>query len=191
MDANVQTALREAGIEPLIGGESVLVLEFERDARGTVVPAGETVTVRQMERTARVQLAPCSALYVGNAKPPSFSAEPPHEYMPFFVTMELCSALFCHEFPPLSDEDFERIYSELARRPDGKSGHLLLSYLRATARLCLALRDTSAAELEAVARRLARSARTFRMHFASTNYFEHALEPLIHGSDVEDTHDHH
>jgi hypothetical protein len=54
-------------------------------------------------------------------------------------------------------------------KPDGAGGPMR-SYLRATARLYLSLRDVSSAEYEAVMNRLAKSALTFSMAPVSRNY---------------------
>ena len=68
-----------------------------------------------------------------------------------------------------TDQDMEQIYTLMRRRPDGDGGRLH-SYLRAAARLYMSVHEVSAAEYEAVMRRLARSARTFSAPPISRNY---------------------
>ncbi len=43
--------------------------------------------------------------------------------------------------------------------------------------------DASPTVFEAIARRLARSARTFRTHYTSRNYYENALKMVFHQDD--------
>jgi len=80
---------------------------------------------------------------------------------------------------PEYDEEFERLYSQLRRRPDGRDSNPLFGWLRRAAQLAVLVRPTSEAEFEAVTRRLARSARTLREQVTSTNYWQVALRPLL------------
>ena len=77
------------------------------------------------------------------------------------------------------DQEFERLYNHLRRRPDGTDANPILSYLQAAARLYMSLRDVSQAEFEAVARRLTKSARTYSEGLSSTNYTDLVLERLL------------
>ena len=80
---------------------------------------------------------------------------------------------------PATDEEFLRLYTLLARRPDGRDAAPLFGYLRAAVRLALSLTDLTRTETEAILRRLARSARTMRTHPTSRNDFEAVLRGFI------------
>ena len=68
------------------------------------------------------------------------------------------------------DMEFHCICAHLRRRPDGDYPHPLFSYLRASVRLVISLRDLSQAEFEGITGRLARSVRHFSMGETSRNY---------------------
>ena len=79
----------------------------------------------------------------------------------------------------VTDQEFERLYVHLRRRPDRTDAEPLFSYLQAAVRLYLSLRDISQAEFEAVVRRLAHSAQRYSAGYASRNYVEVARRPLL------------
>jgi hypothetical protein len=140
------------------------------------------VVVGDHTGTLRLQLKPISALFVGNRQPPPFRGEPPAEYIPFFHAIEHTAAVACAaRRRPERDEEFERLYRHLRRRPDGSDANPIFDALQNSARMYMSLRDVSRAEFEAVMDRLSRSARTFRTHVASTSYFNNALAPLLRG----------
>lgn len=129
-----------------------------------------------------LELKPLSALFTGDRQPPSMRNEPPPEYLEFFLAIEHTAALACAaRGRPESDEEFERLYRHLRRRPDGADANPMFGCLQNSVRLYLSLKDVSRAEFEAVVERLHKSARTFRTHGGSTNYFANALRPLLGG----------
>lgn len=75
----------------------------------------------------------------------------------------------------MPDQEFERLYDFLRRRPDGKDRSPVFGYLQAAARRAATIHELSPAEYEAILRRLAKSAKRFGTHVGSTNYFERAL----------------
>jgi hypothetical protein len=106
----------------------------------------------------------------------------PDEYAFFFALIERAAFDFCATARRIPrDEEFAELYRRLWKRPDETGGDLLGSYVRAGARLYMSLRDVSRAEFEAVAKRLARSARTFAMGYTSTNYYEYVGRELLGG----------
>lgn len=124
--------------------------------------------------------APLRSLYRGGRVVEEFGSTPPGEYDPVFAFIERPLALFCAaSASPVRDAEFEKLFSELRRRPDGRYQSPLYRYLQAVLRSLLLLRPTSESELDAVLRRLARSARTFSDGATSTHYFDKVLGPLL------------
>jgi hypothetical protein len=177
MDAALIQQLEAAGLEP---DPLSLSLGVMREGTRLVAASGPQLVVGGKDRSAEVELKPLSALFTGTSQPPAFRGEPPPGYMPFFLLVETTAALGCEvRERPEVDEEFERLYRQLRRRPDGTDANPLFSYLQRAAQLYLSLRDTSRAEYEAVMDRLSKSARTFHTHTGSTNYWTHALRPLL------------
>jgi hypothetical protein len=109
-----------------------------------------------------------------------FGQTPPDEYALVFAFVERPMALFAARgASPVRDQDFEKLDSELRRRPDGRYQSSLYRYAQAVLRALLLLRPTSESEFEALLRRLARSARTFSEGATSTHCFHSALAPLL------------
>jgi hypothetical protein len=147
-----------------------LRLAFIRDAQGRLVPVKDEVVVHAGSEDKALTLRPLRELFVGAAKPPDLSGEPSAKLMPFFLLLERTLVSFCEEDGrDETDQEMERTYLELRRRPDGADS-CLRSHLRAAARLYMSVRDVSEAEYEAVMRRLAKSARTFSAPPLSRNY---------------------
>ncbi|MCI0573491.1 MAG: hypothetical protein L0Y66_22330 [Myxococcaceae bacterium] len=177
MDAQVIQTLKDAGLA--LGHPELLTLAVQVDEGGRVLPLAEEVVVSDGRTSLSVRLPKLSRLFTGTRVPADLSGEPPEEYKPFFLLIERTAALYCRaQGKPERDEEFERLYRHLHRRPDGTDANPLFSYLQGACRLYLSVREGSQAEFEAVAKRLSRSARTFRMHLTSTNYFKHALSAL-------------
>lgn len=124
--------------------------------------------------------APLRSLFRGARVVQEFGSTPPPEYDLVFAFIERPLALFAAASAPrVRDEEFERLFSELRRRPDGRYQSPLYLYCQAVLRALLLLRPTSESEFDAVLRRLARSARTFSEGATSTHYFDNVLGPLL------------
>src|SRR5919108_4774812 len=109
-------------------------------------------------------------LFRGDQPAPSMPNEPPPAYMPLFFFIELHALTFCDRFGVETDREFEEVYSNLRRRPDGKSTGALHFFLWQVAAGLVGLRQVSAAEFDAIFGRLAQSARTFGKGVVSRNY---------------------
>jgi hypothetical protein len=182
MDPKVIAALEKAGMDPshpellrvpTVLGEQRRVLPLEGDL---------PVPVRDdEERVVWLPLCSISQLWTGSAIPPDFSVAPPPEYEPFFLLLEATDAEYCDATAqPEQDREFERLYRLLGRQPDSSDSNPLFSYLRASARLYLSLRDVSPAEFQAVADRLCCSAKAFASRLDSTNYHRMVLGEFFH-----------
>lgn len=148
---------------------------------GRVLPIKEEVVLTTSSGAPlAVDLKPITELFAGDRTPPDFADGPPHDYVPFFATIELTAADYCSVLECVEvDREFERLYRHLRRRPDGSHRNPLFSYLQAAARLYMSLHDVSQAEFEAVVRRIERSARTFSMGSTSRNYHNFALRCFV------------
>jgi hypothetical protein len=154
------------------------------DYKRPVLPEDDAWIVRTHDRNVTVGLKPMRDLWTGNVQPPDLAGRPPREYLPFFSIVELTAAEFCAATEiRVTDKEFERLYSLLRRRPDGRDGNPLHAFLHAAARLYMSLRATSQAEFEAVMHRLEKSARTFAMGWTSSNYAVHAILPRFSSGD--------
>jgi hypothetical protein len=180
MDVEVKAELERAGLQ--VDWTGRLRVPIEIDPQGKVKPLGEQVPVMGMggREVALVKLKPISQLWTGTAVPPSLAGTPPLEYQLFLLMLELTAADYCAATGRReTDAEFERLYRQLRRRPDGRDANPLFSYLQAAACLYLSLRDVSRAEFDAVAQRLSQSARHFSTHVGSTNYYQLVLRDLL------------
>src|SRR6185437_3348158 len=141
------------------------------DEAEQIQPVMNDVMVVAGPKSLRVTLKPTAQLFTGTKTPPSFKSGPTEAYVPFFATIELTVIDYCRRAgKPEYDEELERLYTHLRRRPDGTDANALFSYIRAAARLYMSAFDVSQAEFEAVCRRLSKSADHFRLGSTSTNY---------------------
>jgi len=179
VDTAVIESLKAAGADTDLTGRGVSI-PIQVAENGEVVPLGDEVFLLSGEiQIPGVKLRKIPELFTGNRQPPDFRGGPTEEYVLFFALIERMALDFCVSLKRIErDVEFERLYNLLRRRPDGKDHNPLFSYLQGVVRLYLSLRDVSQAEFEAVAARLAKSARTFSEGPTSRNYFEIALKKL-------------
>jgi hypothetical protein len=172
VDAEVIRQLQEAGVDTPLE-QKFPVIGIEVTDRGEPVPLGDRVMIfTQLEEPLFVFPKPITALFAGSTIPPDFSRRPTPEYMPFSCLIELTAANSCSSArKDETDQEFQRLYRRLWKRPESSDSNPLFSYLQGAVRLYMSLRDTSRAEFEAIAARLAKSAKTFSMGDTSRNYF--------------------
>jgi hypothetical protein len=165
MDEAVASALARSG-----SGESLPPLVIIRDSAGKIVAPREGVQVQIGEGGETLALRPVRELFAGNRKAHDMSRGPTPELEPLFLLLEYTVVRFCDaDGHDETDQEMERIYMALRRRPDDEGGRLH-GYLRAAARLYMSAREVSQGEYEAVMNRLAKSARTFSMPPVGRNY---------------------
>jgi hypothetical protein len=116
------------------------------------------------------------SLWRGSQPAPADIAQYPPKYVPMFFFIESHVLGMCEAFGDKTDGDFEEWFSNLRRRPDGRSLGPCHDQLWRVLALLLAMRPTSQAEYEAVVGQLARSASAFRMGHASRNYVDYLHE---------------
>ena len=111
------------------------------------------------------------ALFRGDKPAPTNLRDgPTPAYMPLFFFVEKHVLTFCDGFGDKTDGEFEEAFSNLRRRPDGRSLSPLHCFLWQVAAGLLGTRIVSAAEFDVIIGRLAKSARTFKMGGSSRNY---------------------
>ncbi len=178
MDSNVVERLEKAGLK--LDKPDMLRVPVQRDEQKRILAVREEVPVMSNEGLVLIPLKRISQLWTGSAVPPDFSRAPPVEYQPFFLLLESTAANYCAAAgKPEVDAEFERLYRQLRRRPDGDNPSPLFSYLQGAARLYMSVRDVSQAEFEAVAHRLSQSAKHHTSHVGSTNYYREVLQGLF------------
>jgi hypothetical protein len=134
----------------------------------------ELVIVGDGSKHAQWDAPPLRDLFRGSQKPPGDMAHYPPEYVPLFAFIERHAVNICDAHGDKTDGEFEEWYSNLRRRPDGRSLGVCHDQLWRVLAVLLAMRPTSQAEYEAVVGQLAISARRFRMGgHASRNYVDY------------------
>jgi hypothetical protein len=110
------------------------------------------------------------SLFRGTNAPPVDIEHLQREYTPCYYLIERHVLLLCEVVGNRPDAEFEDVYSNLRRRPDGRSLGVSHDFIWQAACLLLGMRSLSAAEFEAIIGRLLRSVRTFRAADSSRNY---------------------
>ncbi len=176
MDRDVVSKLAGAGLDT---GSRLSILIMMSTAQ-EVIPVGSEVLVSNGEASVDVELRGIRDLFVGDVEAPDFSAGPTAEYESFFMLIELTAADYCSCRRQVeTDQEFERLYRLLGKKPDGRDANPLYSYLRAACRVYMSVKNVSNQEFSAVLERLRVSARTFGHGSFSRNYWELALAPLV------------
>ncbi len=170
--------LQRAGLK--VEQPEMLRVAVQRDENKRVMKVSAEVPVMGNEGLILVQLKPISQLFTGSVVPPDLSRTPPPQYQPFFLLLESTAANYCAaQGRPETDDEFERLFRQLRRRPDGTDVHPLFSYLQGAVRLYMSLRDVSQAEFEGVVNRLSQSAKWHSTHTGSTNYHREVLQGVF------------
>ncbi|MGV3774430.1 MAG: hypothetical protein ACO1QB_16135 [Verrucomicrobiales bacterium] len=113
-----------------------------------------------------------SQLFRGDVQPPDLALYP-GDYVPYLYFIERHAFHFFANFTPVSDQNMESIYANLARRPDGKINDPMHHLLWQAAALMLAIYPLSQPQYEAIMRRLANSCASFAKKPVSRNYAAH------------------
>jgi hypothetical protein len=155
-------------------------LVIVRDPGGKVLALRDHVEVDVGTTREALSLRSTRELFRGTRKAPDLARGPTPDLELFFMLLEYTLVRFCEaDGRDETDQEMERVYTLLRRRPDSDGGPLY-GYLRAAAQLYMSVRDVSEAEYEAVIRRLAKSCRSFSMQPLSRNYLA-TLRPTFAG----------
>lgn len=141
----------------------------------------ENVMLSDGQHLAEWNAPPLQSLFRGRQPAPSDMKSYPPEYVPLFAFIEEHVLLVSGTLGMKTDGEFEDWYSNLRRRPDGRSLGEFHDHLWRVLALLLAARPTSVAEYEAVVGRLAQSARAFRMGHSTRNYIDHLKQMFSQG----------
>src|SRR5215471_10215985 len=148
MDLTVRALLKP--FDDAAKASASLRLRFARDPQGKVGVVTNDLGVVRGDEELTVTLRPVRELFTGNAPAPDLARGPTPEVEPFIRFLEQTVATFCRiDGRSETDQEMERIYALLRRRPDSVDGPLH-SYIRAAARLYMSLYDISQAQYEAV-----------------------------------------
>jgi len=178
MDQSVFAQFESAGLDPTFD-DHMPILGFATRETGEVHPITDTICVVNGEKSADITARSIPELFAGTRKAPNLESDIPDHYLKFLAVIERTAVDYCHISRVIErDVEFERLYSLLARRPAGRDANPLFSYLQAAARIYMSLNDVSAAEFDAVVRRLARAARRRADGPASRNYIQNVMEYL-------------
>jgi len=177
MDETLINELRESNIDPSFDSPPRLFIPIRRNEAG-IVAVSDRVPVQCKAVTKELSLKSIPELFVGNRQAPSFKGGPTGDYIKFFALIEATVIDYCLVATRVErDQEIERLYSLLRRRPAGKDKNPLFSYIQAAVRVYMSLFDVSPSEFDAVIRRLSQSAGHFAIGPTSTNYFQ-----IVHGS---------
>ena len=147
--------------------------------RGTTLPLPrELVILHDQTKSGDWQNPALRSLFRGSQVPPADMQHYPPEYVPLFYFIENHVLTICEVHGDKTDGEFEEWYSNLRRRPDGRSLGECHDHLWRVLALLLAMRPTSQAEYEAIVGQLARSASHFRMGHSSRNYMDYLRQGL-------------
>jgi hypothetical protein len=166
---DLKTALDPSGIDP---SDIQLGLQVEEinHRRALVLKDRRDVFLRKDDTVATWHVPVLSALWRGDEKPPAQMQTPPPEYDVFFLWIEQHVLAYAGIVGDPTDQDLERVYGALRRRPDGKSLGILHDVVWQTAAVLLGRFAISQAQFEAIFGRLEKSTRTFGMPPVSRNY---------------------
>lgn len=145
-------------------------LKLRPDGRDVDMSARDAILLSDGSKQAEWRVPSVRALFRGDVVPPSMADEPPEEYQPLFSYIERHVLNFSDALGEKTDLEFEEAYSNLRRRPDGKSLSPLHFYLWQAGAALVGQWEISAAEYEAIFGRLAISASTFHIGLVSRNY---------------------
>jgi len=169
-------ALAKEGIDSKLAKVCVDV-----NAAGMIeIKTRESVIVSDKQKSAVVEFPSLASLFRGDAQAPQ-RFEPgklPEKYMLLFRSIERCVlAVIDFGLHPF-DGQFEEIYSQMRRRPDGRSLGLLHDIVWQAAALEMAKREWNQDELAFAFKILSSSAKRHRSSKDARNYIGHLKEIL-------------
>jgi hypothetical protein len=137
------------------------------------------------ERGAMWRAPTLQELFRGNRQPPAPSEMEryPEDYVSAFYFIERHLLTICAAQGDRTDAELEHLYSNLRRRPDGKSIGPEHDALWQVVALLLAMRPLSQAEFEAIFSQLARSVRRWKIGDTSRNYVAFLYRELDEDAD--------
>jgi hypothetical protein len=162
-------SLKEAAA---IGGVNVskLSVAVETNGRNIRVEDRHRVTLSDGSKPIQWTVPSLRELFRGDRLPPPDLNHYPPAYVKYFFEIERPLLMVCDAIGDPSDQEMEEIYSNLRRRPDGRSLGPMHDFVWQCAALMLGLYVVSEKEFEGVLGQLARSASGFALKPVSRNY---------------------
>ena len=162
---SLQEVLKAHSIDPI-----KLSVRFKPMAGALDPAAREQVGLTDGRHCADWTVPSLRALFRGDRQAPSMFDSPPPPYLPLFEFVERHVIAFSDASGDKTDSEFEDVYRQLRRRPDGKPTSQLHFCLWQVAAGLAGCWPISANEFETIFGRLTRSASAFRMGPVSRNY---------------------
>ena len=163
---SLRDLVHAAALEP-----EKLVVAFLTDGQGHVrVEDRHAVSVSDGNKMTLWKVPSLRALFRGCQAPPPDMDHYPPAYAPYFFFLENQVLTLCDALGDQTDQDFEAIYAELRRRPDGRSLGAAHDLVWQVAALLLGRYPLSQAEFEAMIGALVRSTRKWSLRPISRNY---------------------
>ena len=159
---------------------STLAVAVRADAHGRIrVPDRHVIFLFDRTKGAVWHVPALRELFRGNQAPPPDMEQYPTEYVRAFFCLEKHVLTLCDTEGDRTDQEMERVYSALRRRPDGRN-HLGAAhdFIWQAAALMLGLHRLSGAEFEAVVGALERSVRRQALRPVSRNYVRFLREQV-------------
>jgi hypothetical protein len=167
-----------------------LSIPVNKNNTTTIPDRSQVVIADDKNKFTTWQVPSLRNLFRGTKTPPSISEMEhyPVEYVALFYIVESHILLAMDIIGNKTDQEFEEIYSNLRRRPDGRSLGVLHDLAWQAAAFMLGTHAVSEAEFDAVFRQLTKSARTFKMGPSSRNYVDY-LRRTFSGEKLDDIFD--
>ncbi len=150
----------------------LIIRSEEMDSGKILIDDYHVLTLCDDKKTTEWKASSIRELFRGNRNPPSMERYP-EEYVQLFYEIESHVLLFMKSIRICTDEEIEETYTKMAKRPDGVVQGDLHFIIWQAAAFMLGCYEVSAKEYEAIIRRLARSARTWKIGYSSRNYYDY------------------
>lgn len=168
----LRTLLHDLPESKLVQLRVALLAEGEPEDKEPKMPAGmdrHILPLNDGEKVWDWKVDSLQGLFRGDGKPPVLGSHP-QAYQDSLLLLELHALELICIFGDRRDAEMLEVYSQLRRRPDGRSLGYVHDYMWQAVALMLGTRPLSQAEFEAILSRLERSCRTFQMGATSRNY---------------------
>lgn len=163
---SLQAVVESADLEP-----AKLVVGLKGIRKGQVELADRHTVIVSDGNKIGTWIAPSLAeLFRGDQLPPADLEHYPPEYVPYFFFIESQFLALCQAIGDRTDQEMEEIYSNLRRRPDGRSLGISHDFIWQVLALLLGKHVLSAAEFEGLIGALLGSARRWGLRPVSRFY---------------------
>lgn len=174
---SLTTATQGAGLKP----NAIFLAIISEPDKSTPLPERSDIFISDGKNVGEWRVESLRELFRGNRQPPPGSKMEhyPEQYVPFFYRIEYNVYSYCQtmDVQP-TDNEFMDIYSQMKRRPDGKSTGRIHDIIWQSTALALGMRPWSESEYMAIFGQLTRSTRHFKIGPSSRNYIEYVRQTI-------------